>query len=313
MISSMRWKRLGVGQLVALGGLGCAITVPAVPVHALGMPPWLVCADSKEAAELSVPHIALPAPPNGATVLAGTPVTFSGEYGHALTFSVASSPALLSSPDIDSGLGSLQPGTSLYTFTSTKATAIPRTIYWAASFTFTPEDCESPSTFTTPVRTLTVVSPSPTEEVVVTKNREAEPAADIGSVSLDAATIRVQGSHEAGVKLACAGAGACSGKLTLTAKSTKGDASRKGAKASSVMTTIGSARFSISASTTAMVKLTLNAIGRALLKVDHGRLSSILTILESSPASSQTHTATVQLVQQKAAKAKKRNSKAGTS
>jgi hypothetical protein len=173
--------RTRIGLLVALGALCCAITVLAIPVQAsaTGMSSWLVCFNNREAAELSAQHITLPGPPNGATVLAGTPVTFSGEYGHALTFSVALSPALLSSPDIDSGLGSLQPGTSLYMFTSTKATVTPRTIYWAASFTFTPGDCEDPSTFMTPVRWLTVVSSPPTEaEAAARKKQEEEAAAE---------------------------------------------------------------------------------------------------------------------------------------
>ena len=303
----MRVRRSSVGWLVALGALGCAITVSAVPAQASveKAPPWLVCADSKEAAELSAPHMILPGPPNGATVLTGTPVTFSGEYGHPLTFSVASSPALLSSPDIDSGPGALQPGTSLYTFTSTTVAATPRTIYWDASFTFTPADCEGPSTFTTPARTLTVVSPSPTEEAAATNNRE-EPAVPTGSVSLDGATIDVQSARQAVVELACAGTGTCSGMLTLAVNGTKGHGSRTGEKASSTMRTIGSAKFSTSAGRTAMVWLTLNAIGRALLKVDHGRLSANLTIVESSSGLSRTHSETVQLVQQKAAKAKKR-------
>jgi len=166
--------RFSIGWLVALGALACAIAVAAIPAQALGdgAPPWLVCADTKEAAELSLPHLAI-SPASGATVPGGTPLTFSvksfsGESDHALTFSAASSPALLSTPDIDSGLGSLQPGMSLYTFTSTKATATPRTIYWAASFTFTPQDCEGPSTFTTPARTLTVVSPPSTAKEVAT-------------------------------------------------------------------------------------------------------------------------------------------------
>jgi len=170
-------RRFSVGRLVALAALACAMMVAAIPVQALatGMPPWLVCANSKAAAELSAQHTTLPGPANGAAVLAGAPVTFSGEYGHALTFSVASSPALLSSPDIDSGRGSLQPGTSLYMFTSTKATATPRTIYWAASFTFTPQDCEGPSTFTTSARTLTVLSPSSTAaEAATTTGAEGQ-------------------------------------------------------------------------------------------------------------------------------------------
>ena len=125
-------------------------------------------------------------------------------------------------------------------------------------------------------------------------------------MALDGSTITVQGSGEALLELACAGTGTCSGKLTLTAESTKADGSRRGEKSSSTMTTIGSARFSVSAGTTAMVKLTLNATGRALLEVDDGRLSASLTILESSPSPWQTHTENVRLVRQKAhGKAKK--------
>src|ERR1700733_8968411 len=100
-------RRSCVGWLVALGVLGCAMTVPSVPAQALeyGFAPWLVCADNKEAAEVGARYMPLE-PANGATVPAGTPVAFSGESAHALTFNVASSEALLSSPDIDSGTGS---------------------------------------------------------------------------------------------------------------------------------------------------------------------------------------------------------------
>jgi hypothetical protein len=73
---------------------------------------------------------------------------------------LASSPALLSSPNVDSGPGSLQPGTYTYTFTSTKAAASPGTIYWAASFARVLPDCEGRLfTYTTPPRTLTVLTP----------------------------------------------------------------------------------------------------------------------------------------------------------
>ncbi len=241
-------------------------------------------------------------PANGATVPAGTPVTFSGESNQALTFSVASSQALLSSPDIDSGMGS-QSG-AFNEFTSTKATATPRTIYWAASFTFIPEDCETPSTFTTPVRTL-VVTPSEAElaaakrqqEEAAAKKRQEEEAAAVtptGSVSLDGSTITVASSGEAAVKLACTGTATCAGKLTLTGKNT----TKKGKKAKTE--TIGTATFSIPTGKTATIELDLNAAGRALLGADHGRLSASLTILKSSPAPSQTHAENVRLVQKKA-------------
>jgi len=104
-------------------------------------------------------------PSNGATVTAGSPVVFSGQSGATPTFAVASSPALLASPDIDSGLGSASSGHS-YTFSSTNATTTPRTIYWDASFSDAGlAECAglAPTTYTTSVRTLTVLpGPEPT-------------------------------------------------------------------------------------------------------------------------------------------------------
>jgi hypothetical protein len=299
----MRVKRCGVAWRVALCALG-GIMLAAVPAYALesGPPPWAICAGGRVADEAVARGVRLE-PADGTTVTAGTPVTFSGESNHPLTFSVASSEALLSSPDIDSGTGS-QSG-AFYTFTSTKSTATPRTIYWTASFTLTPEDCETPSTFTTPVRTL-VITPSAAElaaakrqqeEAAAKKKSEEEPAST-GSVSLDETTIDVQSTDEAAVKLACTGAGACAGKMTLTVKSTKGGrGSRRGKKSSNPTATIGSARFSISAGKTAVVKLALNATGRALLKADHKRLTTSLTIFESSSGPSRTYSKTVQLLE----------------
>jgi len=253
-------------------------------------------------------------PANGATVPAGTPVVFSAEplLKNAPTFSVASSPALLSSPDIDSGTGS-QSG-AFYKFTSTKATATPRTIYWAASFTFTPEGCEGPSTFTTPSRTLMVV-PSEAElaaakrqqeeaaakkrseeEAATKKKREEEAAAPTGSVLFVWSVgrgIKVQ-SGAAGFKVTCRGTATCSGKLTLMVKIPF----KKGKKTKT--TTIGTTTFSVPPGKTATIKLELNAAGKALLSADHGRLGATLSILKSSPAPSQTHTDSVHLVQQKA-------------
>jgi hypothetical protein len=299
-------RRPGIGGLVGFSALVCAMAVPAVPAQAVveggTLPPWFICYAGSNANRVALETSLSPA--NGATVQTGTPVMFSGSSEAPVTFAVASSLALLSSPDIDSGPATLLPGTSTYTFTSTKATATPGTVYWDASFSdATVPECagESPTTFTTQVRTLTVSplpSPPPTP-VTPTTTPETQPAAT-GGVSLDGATIGVQRTHEAAVKLACAGTGACSGRLILTAMIAKGDRSRTGEKASTAMTTIGSASFSVSAGKTARVRLTLNATGRALLKADHGRLSTNLTILQSSPASSHTHTYTVQLVQQKA-------------
>jgi hypothetical protein len=318
-------KRCGVGWLVTLGAVGFAMAVAAGPAQALeyGGSPWLVCADSKEAAEVGARYMPLE-PANGATVPAGTPVTFSGESTHALTFNVASWEALVSSPDIDTGVGS-QSG-AFYRFTSTKATATPRTIYWTASFTFTPTDCESPSTFTTPIHAL-VVAPSEAElaaakrqqeEADVKKNQEEEATAAkkkqeeeaaalavTGSVSLDGSTIMVKGNGEALVKLACTGTGACGGRLSLMGKVPLGKGRRIRAKAK--VETLGTAGFSIRPGETASVEVALSTEGRTLLgaaRRQHVRAG--LTIVKSSPVPVQTATENVRLVQVKAAKTKRR-------
>ena len=132
--------------------------------------PWAICTAATIAAEGVVSRVAL-LPANGSIVPAGEPVKFSAESTHATTFAVASSEASLSSPDIDSGLGA-QSG-SRYEYTSTKATVMPRTIYWRASITFTPEDCERPTTFTTPVQTL-IVTRSGAELAAAHKQQEEE-------------------------------------------------------------------------------------------------------------------------------------------
>ena len=56
---------------------------------------------------------------------------------------------------------------------------------------------------------------------------------------------------------------------------------------------------------TTTVELHLDPAGRSLLSADRGRLSASLTILKSSPVSSQTCTGIVHLVEQKVVKGKK--------
>ena len=141
------------------------------------------------------------------------------------------------------------------------------------------------------------------EEAPATKTKLEEQAkvAATGSVSLAGSTIGVQSAGRASVKLSCAGTATCTGKLTLTAKSTTG----KGKKKRSETTTIGTATFSIPAGKTATATLTLTATGRTLLKSDHGKLSASLTILKSSPSPTSTQRKSVQLVQKPATKAKR--------
>jgi hypothetical protein len=288
--------------------LACAVTVLASPTYALGYTvpppsPWAICGRGVSADEAVASAMTLE-PANGATVPAGTPVTFSGRTEQALTFSVASSQALLSSPDIDSGMG-LQSGAS-YKFTSAKATATPRTIYWTGSFTLTPNECERPYTFTTPVHTL-IIAPSEAELAAAKKQQEEaaakkeleeedaakkkeEEAAAAGTVILDGLTIEVQSSREAAVKLTCSDVATCVGKLALAVgEANKGKARR--AKTEN----IGTASFSIAAGGEATIKLTLDKTGRALLTAAHGHLNATLTILRTAPLPSKTQTQRVHL------------------
>jgi hypothetical protein len=136
--------------------------VPALSAYAYTakIEPWDQCFTASQA-DLATLEARL-GPSNGMTVQTGMPVMFSGYSGSPVTFAVVSSPMLLSSPDIDSGIGSAQPE-ELYTFISTTAAATPRTVYWDASFSdATLKGCEglTPSTYTTQARTLTVLSPS---------------------------------------------------------------------------------------------------------------------------------------------------------
>jgi hypothetical protein len=302
-------RRFTVGWLVALGALGCLV----VPISsALGYtagppPPWSICFSASQA-DLGVLEASL-SPANGATVSAGAPVIFSGHSESMPTFAVASSAALLSSPDIDSGPGSAQPQPSssgppvvyAYAFSSTKATATPGTVYWQASFSSAGiAECTglTPSTYTTAVRTLTIVpAPSPPPAPVIPEAPVTPPPAT-ATVAPDGSTIAVQSSGEAAVKLTCTDTATCDGKLTLTAKSTTG----KGKKRRSRTETIGAAKFSVAAGKTISVRLALNAAGQRLLKVDRGHLAARLTILQTDPEATlpQTHSENVQLVRERA-------------
>lgn len=273
------------------------------------------CLNNKQAAEVVAREMAL-LPANGSTVSAGTSVTFSGESSRPLTFDIASSEALLSSPDIDSGLGT-QSG-SLYEFTSTKAAATPRTVYWRASFTFTPGGCESPSTFTTPVRTVSV-TPSEAElaaakrqqgeeaakkqEEEATKKKQEEEAtkkkldeaAAAGKVVLGSLTILVQNGREAMVKLTCSDVETCTGELTLTVRTT----GVRGQVRHTKSETIGAGGFSLAPGEEAAIRLTLNEVGVVLLRSVHGRLRADLAVHANAPLSSATQTHSVRLEAQK--------------
>ncbi len=122
-------------------------------------------------------------------------------------------------------------------------------------------------------------------------------AAAGGIAALASSTATVKGGSTAAVKLTCTGAVPCSGKLTLTVKR----ASRKAKEAASTVT-VGRGSFSISPGKTGIIRVKLNATGRAILSAAHGRLSATLTILASSMAPATTQIKSVHLVQQKRSK-----------
>jgi hypothetical protein len=112
-------------------------------------------------------------PPNGTTVTADSPITFSTHSETPLTIAVASSPSLISNPDIDSGTMSRVPFTEepgpqtsfTYTYTSAAASNMPGTVYWQATTSSAYiEPCASfaPFLFRTDIRTLHIL-PAPVE------------------------------------------------------------------------------------------------------------------------------------------------------
>jgi hypothetical protein len=158
----VRRRRGVVCGAVVLSVLGCSASLATSASY--GFEKWLICANEEESFKLLSEFTKLDSPAEGATVQAGSPVTFVGESGGGkpLSFEVASSPSLLSSPDVDSGVGSLQQATGTpspqYAFTSTKAAATPRTIYWSVSFSSSLPECPQPvHTYRTPARALTVL------------------------------------------------------------------------------------------------------------------------------------------------------------
>lgn len=171
-------------SLAALGALWVAMG-PVSPAQGYVVPPspYLSCLNDGQS-DLKALETSL-TPANGATVQEGTLVTFKGTSAVTPGFAVASSPALLSNPDIDGGSGFAQPqpsssgssGDQTYTFTSTRATIAPGTIYWDASFSdATLAECAglAPTTYTTAKRTLTIV-PAPTPPAPAPPPAPAEP------------------------------------------------------------------------------------------------------------------------------------------
>jgi hypothetical protein len=92
------------------------------------------------------------------------------------------------------------------------------------------------------------------------------------------------------LKLVGTGTGACRGSLRLRVKVKL--------HKRTVLKTIGTAVFSISAGKRRTLSVKLNGVGRALLKADHGHLNASLLIVKSSPAPSLARSASVRLTPQ---------------
>jgi hypothetical protein len=124
---------LGVCAAVVLSAaVGCTAAV----AYTAETPPWVACTLESSARQRLLESAIAPA--DAAEVKQGTPLVLTARSDVPLTFAVASTAALLSAPDLDTGAGtpSAQPGYELptYTFTSTNATQAPRVLYWQVSF-----------------------------------------------------------------------------------------------------------------------------------------------------------------------------------
>lgn len=247
-------------------------------------------------------------PANGSMVAAGTPITFSSNSSEPLSFAIASSEALLSTPNVDSGPGSPSPpppnasGTQHYSFTSTKATATAGTVYWQASFSTAamPHCADHVGTEKTAVRTLTVLSPPSSEEEAGAKKKgEEEAAAKTGVLGVKetspnatlASTSLTAGSQGVlSVTVSCpAEVSSCTGTITLKTLTAASAASAHQSKKSKAMIlTLAVGSFKVVGGYTTTVKLHLSAKARTLLartRVLHVRA----TIVAHDPAGA-THT-----------------------
>jgi hypothetical protein len=166
----LRWEALGVTGVVIV--IAATIVASSARAYTVGPPSESLICGSEASAQLAVVENFL-SPANGLTVAVGSPITLSSVSSQPLSFAIASSAALLSTPNLDSGPGSPGPppanaaGSELYSFTSTKASASAGTVYWQASFSTAemPHCAEYVRTETTAVRTLTVLpapAPAPT-------------------------------------------------------------------------------------------------------------------------------------------------------
>ncbi len=84
------------------------------------------------------------------------------------------------------------------------------------------------------------------------------------------------------------GAGRCRGKLTLTVRV-------RGKHGHVLARAIGSTRFVLSSTAAITLRVGLNALGRSLLRVGHGRLRASLVVVRTSPLPVKAQSATIRL------------------
>jgi hypothetical protein len=110
--------------------------------------------------------------------------------------------------------------------------------------------------------------------------------------SLLSKQIAVENNDHALFKLLGTGTGKCAGKLRLRVEIKLANKHLK-------LKTIGVAVFSIASGKRVSVSVKLNAVGRALLKSGHGRLTGNLLLVKQSPVPFISHTASVRLALQR--------------
>ena len=115
------------------------------------------------------------------------------------------------------------------------------------------------------------------------------------SISLLATNVTVRPGGTARFRLQCRGQATCRGRLTLTTKRRV----RVGGRTTFRNVRIGVASFAVAAGGTALVKVSLNAAGRRLLRAAHRPLRARLAItwVRAAPLPAQTQTVGVRLVQ----------------
>jgi hypothetical protein len=120
-------------------------------------------------------------------------------------------------------------------------------------------------------------------------------------VALMSSRLAVQArGHAALLRLRSTGTASCRGHVTLSVKVKSG----KGRHARTKTKQIGTANFVIAAGRTELLKVKLNAFGRALLAADHGRLKASLLIIRSTPSPRIARTSNVRLARRPAGKRK---------